>query len=366
MDNPEAVLYTESMLWSSLAPSMLKYVEEALCCPLNMIPTIYGWRLATHVEFGSNKPLNLGQKMANAFKLCWKKVLPFGNLSLSPSLTLTRCLDQLTQKCFASNGLRQVEGNKPGERCGMICFSPLTFNYVLYSMAQRVGGDDFLKNLKIYQSDFPPTFSFARRTVQAWKSGQKIAKLSFDIIQTNVYPLMGTPLIRILLIPLEKLMDSYLFQLVFSDFEKNLPKLSELNIHVIENCEIEIKKTRDCKMETIGVSFLLVPDHGLEKTHAACIFDARLGIPISQSENISKMRVEPFHQPYPWCSKGSPLPLANSNGLQVKNCIESEDSFVLQIMVKSSSKNISGYYSILLCLVYAILNHFPFIFVFQV
>jgi hypothetical protein len=177
---------------------------------------------------------------------------------------------------------------------------------------------------------------------------------------------MGTPLIRILLIPLEKLMDSYLFQLVFSDFEKNLPKLSELNIHVIDNCEVKIKKTRHCEMETISVSFLLVLDHGLEKTHAACIFDARLGIPISQSENISKMRVEPFHQPYPWCSKGSALPLANSNGLQVKNCIESEDSFVLQIVVKSSSKNISGYYSILLCLVYAILNHFPFIFVFQV
>jgi hypothetical protein len=162
---------------------------------------------------------------------------------------------------------------------------------------------------------------------------------------------MGTPLLRILLIPLEKLMDSYLFQLLFSDIENNLPKLSELNIHIIDNCEIKIKKTRDCEMETIGVSFLLVPDHGLEKTHAVYIYDAWTGLPISFCENISKMRVEPFHQPYPWCSKGSPLPLANSNGLQMKvnNCVESEDSFILQIVVECSSENISGYYSILLC-----------------
>jgi hypothetical protein len=319
MDTPEAVLYTESMLWLSLAPSMLKYVEEALCCPLSMIPTIYGWRLATHVEFGSNKPLNWGEQSVNAFKICWKKVLPFGNLSLSPSPTLTRCLDQLTQKCFTSNELSQWQG--AGVRCGMACYSPLTFNYVLDSMAQRVGGDDCLKNLKAHQLDFYSAFNLAQRTAQAWRNGQAISKVSFDI-QTNVYPLMGTPLIRILLIPFEKLMDSYTLQLVSSDFEKNLPKLSELNIHVIDNCEIEIKKTRDCEMETISVSFLLVPDHGLEKTHAVYIYDAWTGLPISFCENISKMRVEPFHQPYPWCSKGSPLPLVTSNGLQMKvnNC----------------------------------------------
>jgi hypothetical protein len=156
---------------------------------------------------------------------------------------------------------------------------------------------------------------------------------------------MGTPLLRILLIPLEKLMDSYSIPLVFSELN-NLPKLSELNIHVIDNCEVKIKKTRDCEMETISVSFLLVPDHGLEKTHAACIFDAHNGLPISLIEEISKMRVEAFHQPYPWCSKGSPLPLGNSNGLKVNNCVESEDFFFPQIAVECSGENISGYYSI--------------------
>ncbi len=85
-------------------------------------------------------------------------------------------------------------------------------------------------------------------------------------------------------------------------------------------------------------------------------------IPISFCENVSKMRVEAFHQPYPWCSKGSPLPLANSNGLQMKvnNCVESDDFFILQIVVECNGKNISGYYSISLCLVYAMFNHFTF------
>jgi hypothetical protein len=342
MDTPEAVLYTESILWSSLAPSILKYIEEALCCPLNMIPTIYGLRLATHVEFGSSKPLNLNQLTAHSFKLCWNKVLPFGNLSLSPSPTLTRCLDQLTQKCFAYS--LQVKGDKPGEKCGMVCYSPLTFNYVVDSIAQRGGRDDCLKNLKIHQSDFPPTFSIARRTLQAWKNGQSISKLAVDI-QINGLILSGrvTPIPRILLIPFDK------FCLIGKDIN-NSPLLSEPNIYFIDNCELKIKKTRDCEMETINVSFLLVADHGLEKTHAVYIYDAWTGLPISFCENISKMRVEAFHQPYPWRSKGSAHPLANSNGLKVNNCIESEDFFILQIVVECSSENISGYYySILLC-----------------
>jgi hypothetical protein len=63
-------------------------------------------------------------------------------------------------------------------------------------MAQRVGRDDCLKNLKAHQLDFYSAFNLAQRTAQAWRNGQAISKVSFDI-QTNVYPLMGTPLIRI-------------------------------------------------------------------------------------------------------------------------------------------------------------------------
>jgi hypothetical protein len=212
------------------------------------------------------------------------------------------------------------------------------------SIAQRGGRDDCLKNLKIHQSDFPPTFSIARRTLQAWKNGQSISKLAVDI-QINGLILSGrvTPIPRILLIPFDK------FCLIGKDIN-NSPLLSEPNIYFIDNCELKIKKTRDCEMETINVSFLLVADHGLEKTHAVYIYDAWTGLPISFCENISKMRVEAFHQPYPWRSKGSAHPLANSNGLKVNNCIESEDFFILQIVVECSSENISGYYySILLC-----------------
>ena len=54
-DTPEAVLLTESKLNSKPKPTLTKYIEDNLCCPLTLIPTVYGVRLANHIKLGSTE-----------------------------------------------------------------------------------------------------------------------------------------------------------------------------------------------------------------------------------------------------------------------------------------------------------------------
>ena len=59
-----------------------------------------------------------------------------------------------------------------------MCYTPLTFNYIVNNMIRRVGGDHWLTespDLKI-----PQVFSLAKRTAEAWKNGEVVSKLSFD------------------------------------------------------------------------------------------------------------------------------------------------------------------------------------------
>jgi hypothetical protein len=109
-DTPGAILFTETMTWKSLAPSGLEYVEETLCCPLSLIPTIYGMQLLSHVELGSSKPTNnlFGNRIP-AIMLCWKKAPTFQNVTLSPSPDLNRCLNKLAQRCFLPKNLQNCK-----------------------------------------------------------------------------------------------------------------------------------------------------------------------------------------------------------------------------------------------------------------
>lgn len=58
-DDPDALLLTETSCWvnhhvlEKEDPSVAEYVEQALCCPLTMIPTFYGLRQIDHLDLGS-------------------------------------------------------------------------------------------------------------------------------------------------------------------------------------------------------------------------------------------------------------------------------------------------------------------------
>lgn len=50
-ENPDSLLLTETDCpWTDSDATLTNYVESSLCCPISMIPTIYGYRLANHLK----------------------------------------------------------------------------------------------------------------------------------------------------------------------------------------------------------------------------------------------------------------------------------------------------------------------------
>lgn len=78
-EDPNAVLLTEIMSWKMLKPTIPEYVEDVLSCPLSMIPTLYGLRLANHVRLGNFVPINMFRLNTDFITLKWQKALPYSS-----------------------------------------------------------------------------------------------------------------------------------------------------------------------------------------------------------------------------------------------------------------------------------------------
>ena len=113
-------------------------------------------------------------------------------------------------------------------------------------------------------------------------------------------------------------------------------------IHVIDNFQLEVKQNAGGEIETAGISFLLMPDHGLKETHCAFVFDvANPLLPIFIFECVPFMNVEKYDQPYPFLPKRSQPPVTKSTYMKVDSCIESIDKYTLKIAIECC-ENISG------------------------
>jgi hypothetical protein len=341
---PEAMLFTETMTWTTLAPSVVNYIEKALCCPLSMIPTIYGLRLANHVKLGSSEPANLRLFVGYPVRLCWQKALPFGNLSLDPSLSLTHYLDQLAKKCFLVTSPQLSKVGEHLERCGMLCYTPLTFNYVVNSVIQRLGDGCFLKS-----AGQPTSFKLAQRTLEAWEKNQRVLKMSSDFNFNEMYNMLGliygfisTPVLRLVLYPLNKF--NYCSLQMPSQQKGKYTTFQDLSVpdvHIIDNFQLQIKYSSDGEIESSIISFLLPPDHGLENTHGAFVLDLTSELAIFSLELMSTMHAEDFRQSYPHY-QGFPLPVdTNGSQMRIKSCNEDQYQYTLQITVECA-ETISG------------------------
>jgi hypothetical protein len=357
-DTPGAILFTETMTWKSLAPSVLEYIEETLCCPLSLIPTIYGLQLLSRVELGSSKPTNnlLGNKIP-LIMLCWKKAPTFQNVTLSSSPDLNRCLDKLAQRCFLPKNLQNckvsMESTAPivgarhflGE---LLSLTPFTFSYVVNSMIARVGGRDPLC-FRVDAVELPPVYNLSRRTLEAWKNNEIPSKFS-SILQVNLLNriLAGkrgfqhSAAMRLVLAPQDKFMNNYLEAIYRQQLSVCEDDFSDPEIHVIDNFQLEVKQNAEGEIETAGISFLLMPDHGLKETHCAFVFDViNPLLPIFIFEFVPSMDVEKYRLPYPFLPKISQPPVTKSSFMRVDSCIESIDKYTLKIAIECC-ENISG------------------------
>jgi hypothetical protein len=334
-DNQQSTLFTQAMKWKDVGDTVEKYVEESLCVPLNMIPTIYGVRMDNHVELGASALLNLRRQRTFPLNLRWKKAPSFRNVSLAPSPLLDRCLDRIADKCFDILFPRRMFGPQPGDECGMNLYTPLTYDYIVSSMIQRVGGDTWFKEDRKDTNCMFSFFDLSKRTTKAWKNGQPVLKLTAHADKCFRI-LKGTPVLRLILIPCSVFNESMAFR---DNFD-----LSGPGNHIIDNFQFEMKRNPEEKRK-VSISFLLVPDHGLEKSHLAFLLDLADGFPNYVFQALGYMQTEPFLEPYPFAAKKPAIP-ASSITVQppqmvVKNCIEFEDQYLLRIDI-SCSDNVSG------------------------
>ena len=188
-DNPNAVLITEADTWHRFvhAESIIEYVGKALCCPISMIPTIYGMQLIDHLELGCSVPAKFhDSKSANAFILKWQKALPYSsNMKLSFSGHLDKCMYLLAQACFTHSyvaenpklPLDEDEDILPTtnlcdqikELVSFLPYSPMTYYYVIKSLFNRCGWVVDYQNSKPNWTPLTP-FLFPPQFVLTWKA----------------------------------------------------------------------------------------------------------------------------------------------------------------------------------------------------
>jgi hypothetical protein len=199
-------------------------------------------------------------------------------------------------------------------------------------MIQRLGGDHWLKD-DVRPAEMNPNFQLARRTLEAWKNGQKILKLSANMPTAScakMASLSGTPSIRLILLPKAKHGNSY-------DF-------SGPDVHFIDNFEVKLENF-STGFEDASISFLLIPHHGLEKTHCAILVDILDGSECAVLDSFESVQVEDWSFPYPFVpSKIQPeIPAPGGFHIKVERCVESEDHFHLKIKVISPENAAGGF-----------------------
>jgi len=136
---------TETSRWVNFQKSTVaEYVELVLACPLSMIPTVYGLRLANHLLLGSSDCANLHDlTSSNLVTLKWLKTASTysNNIKLAVSPALKSTIDRITSFIMWRR-VMEVNTEDIEQYTGEIAkmwlpYTPLTVMYVLQSLARR-------------------------------------------------------------------------------------------------------------------------------------------------------------------------------------------------------------------------------------
>jgi hypothetical protein len=115
-------------------------------------------------------------------------------------------------------------------------------------------------------------------------------------------------------------------------------------VHFIDNFEVKLEKS-STGFQDVSISFLLIPNHGLKKTHRAILVDILDGSEVVVFDSFESVQVEDWSFPYPFVpSKIQPeIPAPGGFHIMVESCVESEDQFHLKINVILSECACGGF-----------------------
>ena len=136
-DNQETFILTETTAWfHSTSSSVTDYVEMSLGCPLSLIPTLYGLRLANHLQLGSPVCVAMHDTSStNSVTLKWLQTAEYSsNIILDISSDLQDAITRLAELCFI---------HPPTPLCcyfppqSPLPYTPLTYYLVFQSVVKR-------------------------------------------------------------------------------------------------------------------------------------------------------------------------------------------------------------------------------------
>ena len=338
----DSVLLTQTREWPHLAKNLSDYVQKVLCCPLSLIPSIYGLRWIDNIQ--------LMETPLPTRRLCWKKVPILDGVPLVLSPVLEQSLDRLKKVCFH---ISPSGAPVYWETCGLACYSPLTFRYVLNNFIRLSGFVDPSAVMSAALSGLPQVFRksldvgqalMERRPVWKVKIGVLIDSLAERMFEKSQAKQFGTPVLRLILLPLSSTDGDP----SASSVSKWLSNLHSTENHFIDNLDLEMSKLKPMLDNSVEFSFLL---------NELSVLDTRFGIvydsnapdcPLFGTPHLIQRSVELFNQPYPWFwekSSSSSHPLSESSGkspqLLAKSCLESEEGYNIRV-ISADLQSLSG------------------------
>ena len=273
-DPHTSVLVTESLFWDHFGQSsVLEHVKEFLCCPsLSLIPSLYGFRLASHVELGSDIPYTpfAFSRMSSPALLRWEKSPPLEGLPLSLSSTLKQCLEQLATKCFPS--FRGSYDLREHHKWPVVYYTQLTYDFVISDLARRCAGVVRRQWMDFGLSGLAPCYRRALLTAKAWAEGRPVSRVAaiFNMDQFKHHccfkPInrINQMALRLVLLPSDKIISVLGADPDAGRFER------WSGFHFFDNVDVEIRPFKSKKYGTydvVEVSFLLENPQSLLQTH---------------------------------------------------------------------------------------------------
>ena len=174
-EDAESIVLTDSIQWQIHKPTIPEYVESVLCCPLTLIPTLYGLRLANHVRLGRFSPVNMLRQEPEATTLKWQNVPTFSEdvkLNLELSSSLKTAFSLLKNECFLQNddfdfAVDLREGTS---------LTPMTYYYVIQSLLSRASWNQEAAKFFLEPAIAKP-FKLFWQTITECLDGQEVSYL---------------------------------------------------------------------------------------------------------------------------------------------------------------------------------------------
>ena len=350
----QSVLLTTCKSWVEVASDVPQYVEATLCCPLSLVPTMYGLRLMDNVELGPETLRFVDFPPYAGFQLRWKKCPPFNGIQLALSPPLKESLRRLRDECFALSIATPPSWILRSERkfllgSGMVFYSPLTFFYVLSDLMRRGGMQEASTVLPVALSGLPPVFQLHLETLLAWRERRPIRWVHVivpfnDPMSKQLAHLKDFLLLRLVLV------DKIDLDAIKSGDSSLLTKLLKLNSkksHFIDNFEFTVVPVPTESLGVINcfeIKFLL-GDCSLLETHGGLVVDRKTGHPFIYIEKFSDELscVEPFTGSYPWPKPPNVPPSELScNKVQhhsdVSLCFETKGGYFMDVKIPSKKR----------------------------